>query len=81
MGSKDVKKEYMEYVKKECRIHIDKPAGKEHCSHMLMGDTVSICTMLASLFEMLIKHNVLDINDLKHIIGLVDKIGDNNESK
>ena len=81
MGSKNVKKEYMEYVKKECKIHVDKPAGTEHCMHTVMGDTVSLCTMLASLFSSLNQCGAIDFNDLRNIIDIAEGKGAKDESK
>lgn len=81
MKTKNVKKEYEEYVKQECKIHIDKYKGKENCAHTIMGDTVSISTMLASLVEALTKHGVLSFDDLRRIVDIVEKAGVKNESK
>lgn len=81
MKIKNAKKEYEEFVKQECKIHIDKPKGKKNCAHTIMGDVVGIRTMLASLFETLDKYDILNFNDLRHIIDIVEKIGVENESK
>lgn len=81
MESKNVKKEYKAYVKKECKIHVDKPAGTEHCMHTVMGDTVSICTMLASLFSSLNACGAINFNDLRNIIDIAEGEGAKNESK
>ena len=81
MKIKNVKKEYEEYVKQECKIHVNKEKGKEHCAFIIMGSKISIQTMLASLFETLNKYGILNFNDLKHIITTVEKIGVENESK
>lgn len=81
MALKNVKKEYKEFVAKECKIHIDKPAGKENCTHIVMGSTIDICTMLASLFEALIKHGALSFNDLRDIVDVAEQAGAKHESK
>jgi hypothetical protein len=81
MELKNIKKEYKAFVDHECKIHIDKPAGKENCAHTIMGSQVSICTMLSSLFEALVKHGVLDFKVLRDIIDAVEAAGGKNESK
>lgn len=81
MKTKDIKKEYEAYINQECKIHVDKAKGKEHCASVILGDTISIQTMLASLFEALTKHNVLDCNDLRRVIDIVEKAGNKNESE
>ena len=81
MGLKNIKKDYKEYINQECKIHVDKPAGKEHCAHTVMGSQVGICTMLASLFEALVQHGALDFKDLRDIIDVVEEAGAKNESK
>ena len=81
MKVKDIKKEYESYVNKECKIHIDKAKGKERCSNVVLGDTISVQTMLASLFETLTSHGILTFNNLRYIIDIVEKSGDKHESK
>lgn len=81
MELKNIKKEYKAFVDHECKIHVDKPAGKENCAHTIMGSQVGICTMLSSLFEALIKHGVLDFKMLRDIIDAVEAAGGKNESK
>jgi hypothetical protein len=81
MELKNIKKEYKAFVDHECKIHVDKPAGKENCAHIIMGSQVSICTMLSSLFEALVKHGALDFNDLRDIVDIAEQVGAKNESK
>lgn len=81
MKAKDIKKEYEAYVNQECKIHIDKPKGHDKCAMTVLGDTVSIQTMLASLTETLVKHGVLRFEDLRHTIDIVEKAGVKYESK
>lgn len=81
MELKNAKKEYKEFVKQECKIHVDKPAGKENCAHIVMGNPVSICTMLASLFEALVKHGALSFNDLRDVVDVAEQGVAKHESK
>lgn len=81
MKAKDIKKEYNAYVNQECKIHIDKPKGHDKCAMIVLGDTVSIQTMLASLAETLIKNGVLNFEDLHRTIDVVEKAGVKYEPK
>ena len=81
MVLKNIKKGYKEFVNQECKIHVDKLAGKEHCAQIVLGDKASICVMLASLFESLVKHGALSFNDLRSIVDMVEEAGTKHESK
>lgn len=81
MVLKNVKKEYKKFVKQECKIHVDKPAGKENCAHTVMGSQVGICTMLSSLFEALVKHGAVSFDDLRAIVDMAEQVGAKHESK
>lgn len=81
MKVKDIKKEFEEFVNKECKLHIDKPEGHDNCSMIVSGDLVAIQVMISSLVENLVKHDILTFKELHTIIDVVEKFGAEHESK
>ena len=64
---------FKDYVNASGKIHVDKVQGKQTSATLIVGDQRVIMTMLSSMVEIMIKNEVLEADDFRKIIDIVEK--------